>query len=70
MGTEIVPVAELGLGTRSRNALLRDGYRTAGDVAAVTAEDLLDIRHFGTGMLADVQEALARAGLALKEAAR
>lgn len=60
-----LPVDQMGLSVRSRNALLREGYRTAGQLVSVTAGDLMDIRYFGTAMLAEVRQVLRRAGLAL-----
>lgn len=55
------------IATRTRNRLLRAGFKTIGQVAASTAQDLLDLRDFGHGQLREVQRVLAAAGLALQE---
>lgn len=60
-----VHVDQLGLSTRSRNALVRAGVATLGELCELTARDLLDIRHFGQGCLDEVEDALAARGLSL-----
>lgn len=51
--------------TRTRNALLRAGFRTVDQVTGSRAADLLDIRNFGPGQLSEVRRVLAAAGLSL-----
>ncbi|MUN41466.1 DNA-directed RNA polymerase subunit alpha C-terminal domain-containing protein [Actinomadura litoris] len=63
------PIALLNLSPRAYNALMREGIRTIGDLAACDAFDLLDIRNFGTKSLDDVHTALIQHGLALKNGA-
>lgn len=57
------------IAVRTRNALLRAGFKTIGEVAASAPDDLLGpggIRHFGPVQLAEVRRALAAAGFSLK----
>lgn len=51
---------------RTRNALLRDGIETLGELARCPAADLMDIRNFGDACLAEVRRVLPLYGLALK----
>jgi hypothetical protein len=59
------------MGTRTANAVTRHARRhgiagmTAGDLAGLTRQELLDGRNFGPGMLAEVERVLALRGLAL-----
>lgn len=64
-----VTIEELGLSRRCRNSLRRAGIDTLGQLMGCSAQDLLGIRMFGTGLLAEVRAALAfrDAALALKE---
>jgi hypothetical protein len=64
--TRLWPPDARGVATHARNSLLRAGHKTARDVAACAAADLLDIRNFGHGQLREVRRVLAAAGLALK----
>jgi hypothetical protein len=58
-----------GIAVLARNSLLRAGFGTAGEVAASTPKELLDIRRFGYGQLREVERVLAVAGLRLREGA-
>lgn len=62
------PVAELGLSTRLRNCLRRDGIRTVADLASRSEQDLLDIRNFGAVSLHELRSALAVCGVKLADA--
>ena len=53
------PIDELNLPTRARNALVRAGLTTPGELAARSDADLLAVRGFGATGLAQVREALA-----------
>ncbi len=55
------------MSVRTCNTLLRAGLKTVGGVAGCTRDDLLDIRHFGYGQLAEVRRVLSAAGLALQD---
>lgn len=56
----------LQLSSRVRNALRRDELVTVRDLIGRKGCELLDIRSFGVGCLAEVEAELARHGLALK----
>lgn len=51
-------VAELGLPTRTQNALERGGYKTIGDLAEVHPEDLLEVKNIGQKSVELIEEAL------------
>lgn len=51
-------IEELPLLTRTRNGLLRSGYKTVGDVLALTDWDLGDMRYFGAESIRDLRRAL------------
>lgn len=59
------PVEALGLSTRVRNALLRNGIHTLGDLTACSPTDLRDIRNLGVKGYAEVLAALDQRGLEL-----
>ena len=59
-------VAELGLSDRPRDCLLRAGVITVTDLISRSTADLLSITNFGEKSLAEVVEALAQRGLALR----
>jgi hypothetical protein len=50
----------LDLSTRPLNCLIRDGYTMITEVGEASDEDLLGIRNFGAGSLAEVRAAIAR----------
>lgn len=52
------------LRTRTRNALLRDGFTTLAELARCPDADLMDIPHFGVACLAEVHRVLRLHGLA------
>lgn len=56
---------DLGLSTRSYNALRRGGISTLGELVKHTDADLLDLRWFGIGSLAEVSNMLAMRGRSL-----
>jgi hypothetical protein len=51
--------------TLTLNRLLRGGYRTVGELTAVSAADLGDLRNFGAGCLAETRRVLAARGRSL-----
>jgi hypothetical protein len=60
------PPGSVTVETRTRNALLADGFATLSDVAGCTEGDLMDVPTFGAGCLAEVRRVLPLYGLALK----
>jgi hypothetical protein len=68
-GSQPLPLLEdIDGWTKARNLLIAAGMTTLNDVAAFTAEQLIALRGFGKGCLAQVGEMLAANGLALAEA--
>ncbi|WP_072342795.1 DNA-directed RNA polymerase subunit alpha [Actinomyces urinae] len=63
-----LPIEELGLQSRSYNALRRRGILTVGELVAHSEADLLDIRNFGTKSIEEIREKLAGLGMTLKDA--
>jgi hypothetical protein len=61
------PVDVFEFGPRVRNALDREDITTVGDLLACDHHRLLDIRSFGTTMLDEVVQTLAKHGLELKK---
>jgi len=59
------PLDDLHLSRRARNCLVRNRVLTIGDLADCSERDLLDIRNFGLGSLAEVRRFLAEAGAGL-----
>lgn len=55
------------IANRTRNSLIRAGFKTIGELTAITAADLLEFRNFGHGQLREVQRVLSDAGLRLRE---
>lgn len=62
------PIADLGLSTRTRNALARSYITTVAELTARNGWDLLDLQQFGPGAYREVVAALAGHGLELKPA--
>ena len=60
------PLSHLGLTIRAINALLNNGFRTVGDVVAMTEVDLTRLPRFGPATLADIKTKLSARGLALR----
>jgi DNA-directed RNA polymerase alpha subunit len=54
------------LGTQAKNALIRGGIRTVGDLTALSGRDLLDIRSLGLACADEIRRVLRECGLALK----
>lgn len=63
---EASPIADLGLSTRTRNALARRYITTVGGLTARNGWELLDIPNFGRVAYREVVTALAKHGLELK----
>jgi hypothetical protein len=59
------PIEELDLSVAAYNILKREGIRTAEQLAERSREDLLDLRNFGAGRIAEVEAVLAERGLKL-----
>lgn len=57
------PIDQMGLSTRSRNALKRAGYRTVGDIMNLTVLDILDLPNLGISSLSDILQQAEKAGL-------
>lgn len=60
-------IDDLGLQSRSYNALTREGIRTVGELIARSEADLLDIRNFGAKSIEEIKEKLAGMGMGLKD---
>lgn len=56
-------IDELGLSTRAYNCLRNAGVNTIGELAAMTADDLGDIRNFGASSASEVREKLQKLAL-------
>lgn len=63
------PIDDLGLQSRSYNALTREGIQTVGELVARSEADLLDIRNFGAKSIEEIKEKLAEKGMSLKDGA-
>lgn len=63
-----LPIDNLGLQSRSFNALRRRGILTVGELVAHSEADLLDIRNFGSKSIEEIKERLAGLGMTLKDA--
>ena len=66
--TDDVPIEELGLSLRSFNCLMRAGIRTAGQLRAMSDEELFRIRNLGRKNVAEIREKLAEAPRAVRPA--
>jgi DNA-directed RNA polymerase subunit alpha len=62
-----MPIKDLNLSVRSYNCLMRERIRTVEELVTCSARDLLDIRNFGVGCLAEVKTKLRERGLSLEE---
>ena len=60
-------VAELELSVRSRKALQRLGITTLGELVARSEAELILVKNFGHTSLQEIQQQLARHGLALRD---
>jgi DNA-directed RNA polymerase alpha subunit len=60
------PLSVLGLNIRATNALLNNGFKTVGDIVAMTEVDLAKLPRFGPATLADIKAKLSHQGLALR----
>ncbi|RLC86508.1 MAG: hypothetical protein DRJ03_08605 [Chloroflexi bacterium] len=71
--TASLPIAELGLDTRTRNVLIGAGFSTVGDVLAAIEEEgdnaLTNIKGFGPKSLTDLKGRLEEHGFHLPDAA-
>lgn len=58
---------DLGLSSRTANALASAGIRTVGGLVKKTKEDLMELQGIGEKAAVEIQEALANLGLSLRE---
>lgn len=65
-GMENFPLAELELGVRAYNCLMRVGIEIIGDLLEKSEDELMSIPNFGKKPLEEVKEVLAQHGLALR----
>jgi len=61
------PIEELDIGARAYNGLKRVGLHTVHDVAHKTAEELCYIPYVGIRTVQEIEEALSKVGLRLRE---
>ncbi len=61
------PVTELGLSKRVESALAKLGVQTIGDVSSKTRQELLALKNFGKKSLEELERALAKFGLSLRD---
>jgi DNA-directed RNA polymerase subunit alpha len=61
-----VKIEDLGLSTRTENALVTASIRTAGGLARKSEEDLLSVDGLGEKGIGEIKKALAGLGLTLK----
>jgi DNA-directed RNA polymerase alpha subunit len=62
-----MPLTQLGLSTRTVNALLRTGYRTVGDAASLNIRELLDIPGMGIESARNLMERMNDPDVLLEE---
>ena len=60
-------IEDLDLSVRSYNCLKREGTATVGELRAMTEEQLLEIRNFGSKSVDEVKEKLEELGISLAE---
>ncbi len=61
------PLGKMGLAARTERLLREAGFETAGDVASRSAAELRALLYFTPRMIAEIEEALGRLGLELRE---
>src|SRR5262245_34698068 len=59
------PLSDLGLSVRVTNSLEAGGVTSVGELCKRSADELLNIRHFGETTLSEVRQRLAEVGLRL-----
>lgn len=64
---ESIPIENLGLSSRAFNCLKRNGINTVADLVRMTADELCELRNFGSTSLGEVKGALASQGMSLKK---
>lgn len=55
---DLMSLYDTNLLTKTRNALLRHGFKTVGQISSLSARQLLDIRGIGQQGLSDIQRML------------
>ncbi|MFM7014073.1 MAG: DNA-directed RNA polymerase subunit alpha C-terminal domain-containing protein, partial [Actinomycetota bacterium] len=64
-----LPIEELDLTVRSYNCLKREGINTVSELIALTEEQLMNIRNFGSKSVDEVRDKLVSMGLSFKQSA-
>lgn len=62
-----IPIKDLGFSVRSRNCLEMGNIKTLSQLADVSIDELMQIKHFSKKCLTEVREKLAQYGLKLKD---
>ena len=62
------PIEDLDLTVRSYNCLKREGINTVSELIALSEDQLMNIRNFGSKSVDEVREKLAGLGLRFKDA--
>lgn len=62
-----IPIKDIEFSVRSRNCLKRTEIKTLGDLARMSAAELLEIKNFGMKSLNEVKEKLDQYGLGLRD---
>jgi DNA-directed RNA polymerase subunit alpha len=62
-----MPISDLDLSIRSAKAVATLAVQTVGDLAKVSASDLLKLKNFGSTSLSEIQAKLGKLGLSLRE---
>ncbi len=61
------PIGKMDLAARTERLLREGEFETAGDVASRSAEELTALLYFTPRMIAEIEDALERLGLTLRE---
>ena len=62
-----MPIEELELTVRSYNCLKREGINTVSELVALTEDQLMNIRNFGSKSVDEVRDKLTSMGLKFKD---
>jgi DNA-directed RNA polymerase subunit alpha len=62
-----IPIKDVEFSVRSRNCLKRTNIQTIGELAMLSATELLEIKNFGVKSLTEIREKLQQYGLSLKD---
>ena len=64
---ELVLITNMGLSARTRNCLIRAGYRTLEDIVSSSITDLIKIRSLGRKSLKEIKEVVKEYGYIISE---